>query len=158
MHPISAVQLEYSPFCLEIESSKTDIMKTCRELGIAIVAYSPVGRGFLTGDIKAYDDLPEGDFRRITPKYSRENFDLILELVSKIQGVADAHRCSVAQVSLAWMLAQGDDVIPIPGTRNIKYLEDNTAAVDVKLTPEEIQELRKYAEATDLIGDRYPAM
>lgn len=150
------MQVEYSPFCLEIESPKTDILKTCRELGISIIAYSPVGRGLLTGQIKSFDDLPQNDFRRSAPNYSRENFPKILDLVAKIDTVAKCHGCSVGQVGLAWLLAQGGDIIPIPGTRTIKYLEENRNALDVKLTEEEVKELRHYAEETKLIGDRYP--
>jgi len=156
VHPISAVQIEYSPFCLDIESPKTAILKTCRELGISIVAYSPVGRGLLTGQIKSFDDIPEGDFRAATPKYSRENFPKILDLVAKIGAVAEKHGATVSQVGLAWLLAQGDDIIPIPGTRTLKYLEENTNAMNVKLTDEEVKQLRRYAEETELIGDRYP--
>ncbi|KAH8819153.1 NADP-dependent oxidoreductase domain-containing protein [Xylogone sp. PMI_703] len=157
VHPISAVQIEYSPFCLDIESPNTNVLKTCRELGISVIAYSPVGRGLLTGQIKAWEDLPENDFRRITPKYSKENFPKILDLVDKIGRVAKVHNCTVAQVCLAWLLAQGEEVIPIPGTRTIKYLEENTRAAEIKLTDEEVKELRKYADACELIGDRYPS-
>lgn len=158
VHPITAVQVEYSPFCLDIESPKTDVLITCRDLGISVVAYSPIGRGLLTGEIKSFDDLPADDFRRLTPKYSRENFPKIVNLVAKISAVANRHNCTVAQVSLAWLLAQGNDIVPIPGTRTIKYLEENTNAVDVKLTEEEVKELRHYAEETELIGDRYPTV
>lgn len=157
VHPISAYQVEYSPFCLTIESPQVDLFNTCRELGIAIIAYSPVGRGLLTGQIKSFDDLGENDFRRSIPNYSRENFPTILNLVSKFEAVAAKHGCSASQVSLAWLIAQGEEVIPIPGTRTIKYLEENTNAIDIKLTDEEIEELRRYAEATKLQGDRYPA-
>jgi aryl-alcohol dehydrogenase-like predicted oxidoreductase len=150
--------VEYSPFCLDIESPKTQVLQTCRELGISIVAYSPVGRGLLTGQIKSFSDLPEGDFRRLTPKYSSENFPKILQLVDKMGSVAEQHDCSVSQVGLAWLLAQGKDVIPIPGTRTVKYLEENTKSMDVRLTEEEVKELRRYAEETELIGDRYPTM
>lgn len=152
------MQIEYSPFCLDIESPKTNVLKTCRELGISIVAYSPVGRGLLTGQIKSFDDLPENDFRRLTPKYSAENFPKILNLVGKIGEVAKRHQCTVAQVCLAWLSAQGEDIIPIPGTRTIKYLEENTNARNINLTAEEVKELRKYADETELIGDRYPSM
>lgn len=158
MHPISAIQIEYSPFCLDIESPRTDVLKTCRELGVTVVAYSPVGRGLLTGQIKSFDDLAENDFRRITPKYSRENFPKILALVAQVEEVAKAHGCTVAQVCLAWLMAQGEDIIPIPGTRTIKYLEENTAAAELKLSQAEIDSLRKAAEETELIGDRYPTM
>jgi len=150
--------MEYSPFCLEIESAKSDVLKTCRELGISIIAYSPIGHGLLTGQIKSFDDLPENDLRRTTPKYSRENFTKILDLVAKIGTVAEKHGCTVGQVGLAWLLAQGDDIIPIPGTRTIKHLEDNTNAMHIKLTTEEVKDLRRYAEETELVGDRYPSM
>ncbi|KAK0611228.1 NADP-dependent oxidoreductase domain-containing protein [Immersiella caudata] len=156
VHPISAVQVEYSLFCLDIESPQNDVLRTCRELGISVVAYSPVGRGLLTGQIRSYDDLGETDFRRLTPKYSRENFPTILKLVAEVEAVAKKHECTTAQVCLAWLLAQGEEVIPIPGTRTIKYLEQNTAAVDLKLSAEEVSQLRAFAEATELKGDRYP--
>jgi len=156
VHPIAAVQVEYSLFCLDIESPQFQIMNTCRELGISVIAYSPVGRGLLTGQIKSFDDLPEHDFRRLTPKYSRENFPAILKLVAEVESLATKHNCTPAQVCLAWLLAQGEEVIPIPGTRTIKYLDENTAAVDIQLTAEEVKHLRLTAEATELPGDRYP--
>lgn len=156
VHPIAAVQVEYSLFYFDIESPQYDILKTCRELGISVVAYSPVGRGLLTGQIKSFDDLDEKDFRRLTPKYSRENFPVILKLVAEVETLAKTHNCTPAQVCLAWLLAQGEEIIPIPGTRTIKYLEENTAAADLRLTPEEIKQLRATAEATELPGDRYP--
>lgn len=156
VHPIAAVQVEYSLFYLDIESSELGILDTCRELGISVVAYSPVGRGLLTGQIKSFDDLPEHDFRRLTPKYSRENFPAILKLVAEVEALSRRHGCTPAQVCLAWLLGQGEDVIPIPGTRTIKFLEENTAATQVHLTSDEIRELRAAAEAADLPGDRYP--
>ncbi|KAK3361146.1 NADP-dependent oxidoreductase domain-containing protein [Lasiosphaeria ovina] len=157
VHPIAAVQMEYSPFCLEIESPQIGVLQTCRELGIAVVAYSPMGRGLLTGQIRSWDDLPADDFfRRNTPKYSAENFPKILRLVEAFEAVAAAHSCTAAQACLAWLIAQGDDVIPIPGTKTVKYLEQNTAAASIKLTPEEIKELRRVAEATNLPGERGP--
>ena len=156
VHPIAAVQVEYSLFCLDIESPQFEIMNTCRELGISIIAYSPVGRGLLTGQIKSFDDLPEHDFRRLTPKYSRENFPAILKLVAEVESLATKHNCTPAQVCLAWLLAQGEEVIPIPGTRTIQYLDENTAAVDIQLTSDEVKHLRLTAEATELPGDRYP--
>jgi aryl-alcohol dehydrogenase-like predicted oxidoreductase len=141
---------------LDIE--KNDLLRTCRELGVAVVAYSPVGRGFLTGQIKALEDLPADDFRRLTPKYSPENFVKIMDLVRKFEAVAKNHGATPAQASIAWLMAQGEDIIPIPGTRTIKYLEQNTAAASLKLTEDEVQELRAAADATELPGDRYPTM
>jgi aryl-alcohol dehydrogenase-like predicted oxidoreductase len=155
VHPISAYQVEYSPLFLDIESDRTDILKTCRELGIAVVAYSPVGRGVLTGTMKALSDLPEKDWRRGVPKIV-ENFPKIMDLVDRIRAVAERHNVSPAQICLAWVLAQGDDFIPIPGTTTIKYLEDNTAALKIKLTDDEVAELRRYATETELPGNRYP--
>ena len=157
MHPISAVQVEYSLFCLDIESPQNDILRTCRELGISIVAYSPIGRGLLTGNFRSYDDLPEQSFLSMVPKYSRENFPKILQLVAEVEAVAKKHNVTPSQVCLAWVLAQGEEMIPIPGTRTIKYLEQNTAAADLKFTAEEVSHLRAFSEATELKGDRYPA-
>ncbi|KAK5995398.1 Aldo-keto reductase str7 [Cladobotryum mycophilum] len=156
VHPISALQVEYSLFFLDIESEATEILKTCRELGIAIIAYSPVGRGLLTGQVKKFEDLPENDFRRFIPKFQGENFNRILALTDSIKAVADKRKVTASQVSLAWLAAQGEDIISIPGTRTIKYLEENTNAIDITLTEDEVKELRKAAEATELAGDRYP--
>lgn len=114
MHHVDAVQVEYSPFALDIESPQIDILQTCRELGIAIVAYSPLGRGFLTGQIKSPDDFEEGDFRKYAPRYNKENFPKNLKLVEKLQEFARKKGCTPGQLSLAWLLAQGDDIIPIP--------------------------------------------
>jgi len=112
--PIQVVQVEYSPFALDIEHKEIDVLRTCRELGIAIIAYSPLGRGFLTGQLKSPDDFAEGDFRKFAPKYSKENFPKNLELVRKIEALAKHKGCTPGQLSLAWLLAQGEDVIPIP--------------------------------------------
>ena len=156
VHPISAYQAEYSPFNLEIESEKLGILATCRELGISVVAYSPMGRGLLTGQIKSFDDLDPTDMRRLTPKYSAENFPKITALVDKFRVVAENHGCAISQVCLAWVLAQGDDFIPNPGTKMNKYLDLNHEAALVNLSPEELADLRRAAEATDMSGDRYP--
>jgi aryl-alcohol dehydrogenase-like predicted oxidoreductase len=114
VHHIDAVQIEYSPFALDIESPQIGILKACRELGIAVVAYSPLGRGFLTGQIKSPDDFENGDFRKHAPRYNKENFYKNLELVAKLQDFAKKKGCTSGQLSLAWLLAQGDDIIPIP--------------------------------------------
>lgn len=157
VHHIAALQVEYSPFALEIESSTTDLLRTCRELGVAVIAYSPVGRGFLTGQIKSYEDIPENDFRRFAPKYSAENFPKFIDLTAKFEDVAKNHKATAAQTAIAWLMAQGEDIIPIPGTRTIKYLEQNTEAANLKLTAAETQELREVVDKTEIPGDRYPA-
>ncbi|KAF2800221.1 Aldo/keto reductase [Melanomma pulvis-pyrius CBS 109.77] len=156
IHHIDAVQLEYSPFALDIESSSTNILSTCRELGIAVVAYSPLGRGFLTGQIKSPKDFEDGDFRKYAPRYSEENFAKNLKLVEGLEAWAGRKGCSSGQLSLAWLAAQGEDVIPIPGTKKIKYLEENIGAIDVKLTDEELQQIRAEIEKVEVTGDRYP--
>jgi aryl-alcohol dehydrogenase-like predicted oxidoreductase len=114
VHPIAAVQLEYSPFALDIEHPDVDLLRTCRELGVAVVAYSPLGRGFLTGQIKSPADFEDGDFRKFAPKYSVDNFPKNIKLVHELEGIAKYKKCTPGQLSLAWLLAQGDDIIPIP--------------------------------------------
>jgi len=114
VYPISALQIEYSPFALDIEDTSIKLLETCRELGIAVVAYSPLGRGFLTGQIKSPDDFEEGDFRKHAPRYSHENFPKNLELISSLQEYAKRKGCTTGQLSLSWLMAQGDDIIPIP--------------------------------------------
>ncbi|KAF2735796.1 Aldo/keto reductase [Polyplosphaeria fusca] len=156
VHHIDCVQLEYSPFALDIESPSIDILRTCRELGIAIVAYSPLGRGFLTGQIKSPDDFEEGDFRKHAPRYSKENFGNNLKLVERLEEIAKRKGCTTGQLSLAWLSEQGVDVIPIPGTKKVKYLEENVAAIDVKLTDDEVRTIRSEIEKVEVSGDRYP--
>ena len=114
VHPIDVIQVEYSPFSMEIEDPKVDLLRTCRELGVTVVAYSPLGRGFLTGQIKSPEDFEEGDFRKHAPRYSKENFPKNLELVSNLEKYAAKKGCTTGQLALAWLLAQGDDIIPIP--------------------------------------------
>jgi aryl-alcohol dehydrogenase-like predicted oxidoreductase len=114
VHPIDAIQVEYSPFSMEIEDPKIDLLRTCRELGVTVVAYSPLGRGFLTGQIKSPDDFEDGDFRKHAPRYSKENFPKNLELVSNLEAYASKKGCTSGQLALAWLLAQGADIIPIP--------------------------------------------
>lgn len=154
VHPISAVQVEYSPFALEIEEN--GLLDACRELGVAVVAYSPLGRGMLTGAYKSPDDFPEGDFRRYAPRFSKENFPKNLELVKKIDALAKKKGCSPGQLVLAWLLKQGENVVPIPGTKKIKYLEENLGAVKVVLSDAEAKEVRGMAESAEVSGGRYP--
>ncbi|KAJ5486257.1 hypothetical protein N7530_000557 [Penicillium desertorum] len=158
VHPIAAYQVEYSPFALDIESSTTDILATCRELGIAVIAYSPVGRGILTGQIQSFSDIPENDFRRMLPKYAQEHFPKILELVQGLKDIANNHGSTSAQVAIAWLLAQGSDIIPIPGTKSIKNLDENTNSAFLTLTDTELQDIRALIARTEVSGSRYPAM
>lgn len=153
VHPISAVQAEYSPFALEIET--LDLLRTCRELGVAIVAYSPLGRGMFTGAIRSPQDLGEGDNRKALPRFSKENFPKNLVLVDRLGAMAKDKGVSPAQLALAWLLAQGDDIFPIPGTSNSKRLDENSRAVEVRLTEDEKKAIRKACEEADVTGDRY---
>ncbi|KII91417.1 hypothetical protein PLICRDRAFT_173268 [Plicaturopsis crispa FD-325 SS-3] len=155
VHPISAIQVEYSPFTLDIEDEKFALLKTARELGVTVVAYSPLGRGLLTGQYKSPDDFEEGDFRRRVPRYSKENFHSILELADGLKNIGAKHGATAGQVALAWLLAQGPDVIPIPGTRKIKYLDENLGAAQLKLTAQDIEEVRRIAEDADKVSQAY---
>lgn len=154
VHPIAAYQVDYSAFTRNVETN--GVLATCRELGIAVVAHSPVGRGLLTGQVRSFDDLPAADSRRATPKFSPENFPKILALVAEFEGVAAGHGATPAQACLAWLLRQGDDIIPIPGTRTPRYLDENMAAAALHLTDDEVRDLRKRAEETDLVGSNFP--
>ena len=157
VHPIAAVQMEYSPFALEIESDQTKFLKTARELGVKIIAYSPLGRGFLTNTIKSRDDLDEKDTRKNHPRFSTEHFHENLQLVSTLSAIAEKKRVTTSQLVLAWVLAQGEDFIPIPGTKRVKYLEENAKAVEVHLSDAEVQEIRKEIEKVGGgKGERYP--
>jgi len=156
VHPITAVQIEYSPFSMDIEDPNIGLLNTCRELGVAVVAYSPLGRGFITGQYKSPDDFEEGDFRRMSPRFSKENFPKNLKLVDEIGAVAKKKGCTPGQLTLAWLLAQGDDIIPIPGTKKIKYLEENLGALKIQISDEENKEIRKAIENTEIHGGRYP--
>lgn len=157
MFPIHAYQIEYSPFSMDVEKPGLDLARTCRELGIAIVAYSPLGRGMLTGKYASPDDFAEGDFRRAVPRFSPENLPRNMQLVDKIRAVADRKGCTPAQLTLAWMMKQ-DLVFPIPGTKKIPYLEENLGANDVYLglTDEEEREIRDAIERAEVYGTRYP--
>lgn len=156
VHPITAVQIEYSPFAMDIEHPQIALLKTCRELGVATVAYSPLGRGFLTGAYKSPADFEEGDFRSYSPRFSEENFPKNLELVKHLQDIAEKKNCSAGQLSLAWLLSQGTDIFPIPGTKKIKYLEENMGALQIKLSTAENKEIREAIERVEMSGDRYP--
>jgi aryl-alcohol dehydrogenase-like predicted oxidoreductase len=141
VHPIAALQTEYSLWTRDPED---EILATCRELGIGFVAYSPLGRGFLTGQFKRFEDFAPDDYRRASPRFQGENFQKNLDLVRQVEDMAKGKGCKPSQLALAWVLAQGEDIVPIPGTKRRKYLEENAAALDVKLTPED---LRRLAEA-----------
>ena len=141
VHPIAALQTEYSLWTRDPED---EILATCRELGIGFVAYSPLGRGFLTGQFQRFEDLAPDDYRRASPRFQGENFQKNLDLLRKVEEIAKEKGCTPSQLALAWVLAQGEDIVPIPGTKRRKYLEENAAALDVKLTPED---LRRLAEA-----------
>lgn len=154
--PIQAVQIEYSPFTLDIESKDVKLLETCRELGVAVVAYSPIGRGMITGHIRSPDDFEENDFRRMSPRFSKENFPKNLKLVDEINAIAKKKGCTASQLTLAWLLAQGNDIIPIPGTTRVDRLEENLGALNVKLTSEEELAIRKACEDAEVHGTRYP--
>ncbi|KAF9556604.1 Aldo/keto reductase [Agrocybe pediades] len=134
------------------------LLKACRELGVAVVAYSPLGRGMLTGTYKSNADIPDTDWRKNIPRLSQENFPNILKLVGVLERIAKSHNATSSQITLAWLLAQGDDIIPIPGTRKIKYLKENAEALKIKLSAEEIAEIREMSVIVDTAGggDRYP--
>jgi len=156
VHPITALQTEYS---LWTRDPETEILPTCRRLGIAFVAYSPLGRGFLTGAIKGPDDFDPDDYRRNSPRFQGENFEHNLELVEKVKQFSEAAGMTPGQLALAWVLAQGDDIVPIPGTKRRKYLEENAAAVDFSLPPDVVNSLREVFPLDAAAGDRYvPAM
>ena len=149
--------MEYSPFALEIESPQTKLLETCKELGIAVVAYSPLGRGFITGSIKSRKDI-EGDWRVALPKFSEENFPKNLELAEKLRKIAQRKGCSSGQLCLAWLMRQYEMVVPIPGTRRSEAAEENIGAVKVEISDEEDKEIRKICEAAEPAGERYPAV
>jgi len=155
VHPISALQTEYSLWTRDPEDGP---LPACRELGIGFVAYSPLGRGFLTGQIRSPEDLEEDDFRRNNPRFQGENFRRNLDLVARVEEIAREKGCTPAQLALAWVLARGDDIVPIPGTKRRRYLEDNAGAVDVELTPEELARLEAAFPKGATAGERYADM
>jgi aryl-alcohol dehydrogenase-like predicted oxidoreductase len=153
VHPIAALQTEYSLWTRDPEE---EILPTCRELGIGFVAYSPLGRGFLTGQLKKFEDLAADDYRRLSPRFQGENFQTNLDLVKKVEELAREKGCEPSQLALAWVLAQGDDVVPIPGTKRRKYLEENAAAVDLELSSEDLRHLTEVFPSGAASGMRYP--
>ena len=154
-HPITALQTEYSLWSRDPED---EILPTVRELGIGFVAYSPLGRGFLSGRFRSPDDLPEGDFRRSNPRFQGENFERNLALVERVEELAAEKDCTPGQLALAWVLAQGDDVVPIPGTTTVEHLEENVAALEVELTPRELADLEAVFPRGAAAGERYGDM
>ena len=154
VHPITALQTEYSLWSRDPED---EILPTCRELGIGFVPYSPLGRGFLTGQITKFEDLAPDDYRRYTPRFQGENFQKNLDLVARIQELAAQKDCTASQLALTWVLAQGDDIVPIPGTKHVAYLEENLGALNITLSPAELTQLNDIAPQ-GAAGPRYPDM
>ncbi|HEX8846050.1 MAG TPA: aldo/keto reductase [Pyrinomonadaceae bacterium] len=153
VHPISALQSEYSLWTRDVED---EILPACRELGIGFVPYSPLGRGFLTGGFKKPEDLAATDRRRMFPRFQGENFEKNLALVRRVEEIAEEKGCTPAQLALSWVLAQGEEIVPIPGTKRRKYLEQNVAALDVELTPEDLRRIEEIAPKGVASGTRYP--
>jgi aryl-alcohol dehydrogenase-like predicted oxidoreductase len=155
VHSISALQTEYSLWTRDPED---EVLPTTRESGIAFVAYSPLGRGFLTGQYKRFEDLAPDDYRRFSPRFQGENFQKNLDLVARVETIAREKHCTTSQLALAWLLAQGEDIIPIPGTKRRKYLEENVAALNVKLTADDLRRIDEVAPKGVAAGARYPEM
>jgi len=153
IHPIAALQTEYSLWTRDPED---EILAACRELGIGFVAYSPLGRGFLTGQFQKFDDLPADDYRRNSPRFQGENFQKNLDLVRQVEAIAREKGCQPSQLALAWVLAQGKDIVPIPGTKRRKYLEENVGAVKVHLTSEDLRQIDEVFPRDAAAGMRYP--
>jgi len=156
VHPITALQTEWSLWTRDPEDN--GVLATVRELGIGFVAYSPLGRGFLSGEIRSLDDLDPNDFRRQNPRFQGENFAKNLQLVDRVREIADEKRITPGQLALAWVLARGEDIVPIPGTKHIRYLEENLAAIEVLLTPEDLARIDAAAPKGATAGERYPDM
>jgi aryl-alcohol dehydrogenase-like predicted oxidoreductase len=155
VHPISALQSEYSLWTRDLEE---EILPTVRELGIGLVAYSPLGRGFLTGAVENVDKLEPGDFRRHNPRFAEGNLERNLELLARVKEIAAEHDCTPGQLALAWVLHRGDDVVPIPGTKRRSYLEQNVEAVEIELSAEDLERIDEAAPVGAAAGDRYPDM
>lgn len=155
VHEITAIQTEYSLWSRDVED---EILPVIRELGIGFVAYSPLGRGFLTGQIQTFEDLAEDDYRRFSPRFQGENFTKNLDLVNQIRELAREKDCQPSQLALAWILSQGDDIVPIPGTKRIQYLEENMGALKIQLSKEELYRINEVAPKGVAAGERYPDM
>ncbi|MBQ4869516.1 aldo/keto reductase [Priestia megaterium] len=155
VHEITAIQTEYSLWSRDVED---EILPVIRELGIGFVAYSPLGRGFLTGQIQTFEDLAEDDYRRFSPRFQGENFTKNLDLVNQIREFAREKDCQPSQLALAWILSQGDDIVPIPGTKRIQYLEENIGALKIQLSKEELYRINEVAPKGVAAGERYPDM
>jgi aryl-alcohol dehydrogenase-like predicted oxidoreductase len=154
---IDAYQVEYSPWSLDIEEEGGKlVLEHCRELGIALFAYSPLGRGMVTGQIKSPDDLEPTDMRKIMPRFSPENFSKNLVLVDRFKSLAGKKDCTPGQLCIAWLMAQGNDIFPIPGTKNIKYLEENVGAVRISLAHDEVVEIRTWINQVGVAGLKSP--
>jgi aryl-alcohol dehydrogenase-like predicted oxidoreductase len=153
VHPLTALQTEYSLWSRDPED---ELLETCKELGIAFVAYSPLGRGFLTGKIKKFEDFAPDDYRRISPRFQGEYFEKNLQLVKKLETLAQQKGCTPSQLALAWVLTKGEHIFPIPGTKRIKYLEENVAALNIKLSQQELDEIDTIAPKGITVGSRYP--
>lgn len=153
VHPIAALQTEYSLWSRDPED---EILATCRELGIGFVAYSPLGRGFLTGQIRKFEDLPADDYRRTSPRFQGANFAKNLEIVRRVEEIAREKKCKPSQLALAWVLAQGDDIVPIPGTKRRPYLEENVAASDLALMTDDLRRINEVMPHGAAAGLRYP--
>lgn len=153
VHSTAALQTEYSLWTRDPED---EILPVTRELGVAFVAYSPLGRGFLTGQIKRFEDFAPDDYRRNSPRFQGANFQKNLELVQRVEQIAKEKKCTPSQLALAWLLAQGQDIIPIPGTKRRKYLEENVGALNVKLSPDDLRRIDEVAPHGAAAGDRYP--
>ncbi len=153
VHPIAALQTEYSLWSRDVEE---DILPTCRELGIGFVAYSPLGRGFLTGRFRSFEDLPADDYRRNQPRFQGENFQKNLDVVQHVEQLAKTKGCTASQIALAWLLHRGDDIVPIPGTKRVKYLEENVGALAVALNDDDMARIDAIAPRGIAAGQRYP--
>ena len=153
VHPITAVQSEYSLWTRDPEDG---VLQTCRELGIGFVPFSPLGRGFLTGQIKRFEDLAEDDYRRQSPRFQGKNFQHNLDIVQRVSEIAREKHCSPAQLALAWVMAQGEDIVPIPGTKRRRYLQENVGALDVNLTSADLARIGEVAPKDAFSGQRYP--